>query len=224
VTPASPPAPVTVFLRHGSPAGGRDRSLILEGATQLTGCPATSLLVGSLCPHCGSSDHGAPILAYRSTRTDDAPRAPLPRVSLSRTGDLVAVALSDSGMLGIDVESISRLRDDAIDLVAFHAHERDQLRHLKPAEQALRRTILWTAKEALLKAAGQGLVISPDLLNCEVADSHVELVSWPKELIFLEKPAVTISRVTPQHVCAVAHPRGAALTFSWLPIAGTLSS
>jgi len=136
---------------------------------------------------------------------------------------MTAVALTANGPLGIDLESVERMASIDIDGVAFHPQERLTLAGLEPAESALQRTILWTAKEALLKAAGTGLTIAPDLLACDISGSRVSLTTWPDTVHWDTlrgdaPPTVTMSRVTKQRVCAVAHADGAPVTFSWWPI------
>ena len=52
--------------------------------------------VARLCPRCGSGTHGQPLVRVPAGRP--------PSVSLSYAGDLVAVAWSQAGPVGVDVE------------------------------------------------------------------------------------------------------------------------
>lgn len=91
-----------------------------------------------VCPRCGSSAHGRPV----ALGTDA-------RVSISYAGDLVAVAWSYDGPVGIDLEPVG------------------------PPVDGLDRGE-WTRVEALLKATGAGLhdwprVTLPDLPTAPLA-------------------------------------------------------
>ncbi|WP_249669494.1 4'-phosphopantetheinyl transferase family protein [Cellulomonas hominis] len=102
------------------------------------------------CPRCGSTDHGVPWAA----RADGGP---VPHLSTSRTGDRVAVALSDAGPVGIDVERRDADPGRTLAAVALAPGE-------TPAAgpDGLLRT--WVRKEAVLKAAGTGLTVDPRAL------------------------------------------------------------
>lgn len=211
--------PVSVFLRTQSGREPRDRSLLRDAVSARMGIPTHEIEISSFCPQCRQTDHGRPVLGY-CLAAHPAPitdRPELPQISLSRCDTLVAVALAAKGALGVDIETIEGVARADFDSVAFHENERAALLNLTEAERPLARTILWAAKEAILKAAGTGLTISPDLLLCELAGLRVRLLSWPSELGFLIAPEVTIARVDDHHVCAVAHTAGAATTFSWWP-------
>jgi 4'-phosphopantetheinyl transferase len=89
--------------------------------------------------------------------------------SLSHSGTLVMLAASRAAALGVDLErapSSARLRALAGEICA--PDELDSLRGVPEAarEQALLR--LWTRKEALLKAAGLGLVCPPSSFSAPV--------------------------------------------------------
>jgi phosphopantetheinyl transferase len=72
-----------------------DRAGLRSVAHELLRQEFGAVSVGRLCPRCGSSEHGQPLLRVRS--------GPAPRISLSYATDLVAVACS-AGPVGIDVE------------------------------------------------------------------------------------------------------------------------
>lgn len=213
-------SPVKVFVQRTHVRTSRDRSLLREAAAHELTCRGDDVRISSRCPQCGSHDHGVPRVEWVSV---DAERqlseaVAVPVVSLSRCEDLTAVALTTTGRVGVDIESIARVASIDIDAVAFHPREQLILDHGDPAEASLRRTILWTAKEAILKASGTGLAVAPELLECEIYGSQVALISWPKALGFEVPPVVTTFRVSEQHVCAVAHADDVPVTFSWWPI------
>jgi 4'-phosphopantetheinyl transferase len=101
------------------------------------------------CPRCGSTGHGAPW-------AERADHGPVPHVSMSRTADLVVVALAGL-LVGVDVERAGSA-DDALAGVALADGE-------QPAAgpDGVLRT--WVRKEAVLKAAGTGLSVDPRTLR-----------------------------------------------------------
>ncbi len=81
-------------------------------------------------------------------------------VSLSHADEHCAIAFSGEGVVGVDIEPVSRRADVAgIAEWICHPDEYEALRSLaaKPRDSAL--LALWVRKEALLKAAGTGLSI-----------------------------------------------------------------
>jgi 4'-phosphopantetheinyl transferase len=79
-------------------------------------------------------------------------------VSLTHTGDVMAVALSRTGRIGVDVEFADRLvRLDLLQARILTPAEAAELAGLPEREQAAYLLRLWTLKEAYSKALGQGL-------------------------------------------------------------------
>lgn len=124
------------------------------------------------CPLCGGP-HGRPVL--------DRPFGDVTELSLSRTTDLAAVALSPA-VVGVDVEATSRDVDLDDLLVALHPRE------LPVAERAAALR-LWVRKEAYLKGLGTGLGVDP---------ASVDLSADPPGWQVVDVPA------GPGVVCAVA--------------------
>lgn len=108
--------------------------------------PAEVLVVDGPCRWCGAA-HGKPRLA------DDAPR-----FNLSRSGDLVVLAVTADQDVGVDVQ---RMQAPArIRLVARHAFRPDEQRALAALDPIRRPAAgwqLWARKEAYVKATGWGL-------------------------------------------------------------------
>jgi hypothetical protein len=73
-----------------------------------------ALTVTRLCPRCGSSAHGRPLVVTEEGRS--------PYVSLSYATDLVAVAWSHRGPVGIDIEDAG-LPVDGADRQSFSGDE-----------------------------------------------------------------------------------------------------
>lgn len=88
--------------------------------------------------------------------------------NISHSGDLALAAVSRRGPLGVDVEHIRPVKD-ADDLVARFFSERENALYRElPSEQRPEAFFnLWTRKEALLKATGEG--ISGGLNRVEVS-------------------------------------------------------
>lgn len=119
------------------------------------------------CPHCGGP-HGRPEL----------PGTPL-RVSLSHAGHCVAVAVSARTAVGVDVEAPkARPLSRALLRRALTSAEEEHL--LRCAEDRRREEFLraWTAKEAILKASGEGLHGGLDELDLDLSSRPARLLSW----------------------------------------------
>ncbi len=78
--------------------------------------------------------------------------------NLSHADGMVAVALSETHEVGVDVEALDRARvDDDLAAFAFAPEEAKALRTLEGAAWRAAFFDLWTAKEAVAKATGLGL-------------------------------------------------------------------
>lgn len=117
------------------------------------------------CPTCASSQHGRPVVLL-----DGAPR-PAPWVSLSRAGELVVVAVTDAGPVGVDVEVVPDLPRPDFATFALHTGER--------AASAWEQATTWVRKEAVLKAVGLGLRLDPREVGVSPADEPPAVRSWP---------------------------------------------
>ncbi|HET7799647.1 MAG TPA: 4'-phosphopantetheinyl transferase superfamily protein [Humibacillus xanthopallidus] len=115
---------------------------------QVVGCRPDQLVVDRTCARCGEQ-HGPPRLVGH----------PDLHVSLTRTTDLVAVAVSTDAPVGIDVERVAGTRFEGFDGVAMHPSERS------PDLDDRARAVSWVRKEAALKALGTGFVVDPAALT-----------------------------------------------------------
>lgn len=78
--------------------------------------------------------------------------------NLSHSGELALVALCDAAEVGVDIEHIRPVRDPiALAKRFFTPGEQDELAAAPPEDQINCFFRLWTQKEALLKATGQGI-------------------------------------------------------------------
>ncbi|HTX84476.1 MAG TPA: 4'-phosphopantetheinyl transferase superfamily protein [Streptosporangiaceae bacterium] len=125
-------------------AADRDRFLLgsvllrVAAARQLD-VPPAEVAVDRTCGRCGAQ-HGRPVL----------PGAGL-HASVSHSGEVVAVALTPRGPLGVDVEAVRLIDFAAIAESVCTPAERIHVR----AEADF--FTVWTRKEAVLKATGEGL-------------------------------------------------------------------
>ncbi|MFC4947212.1 4'-phosphopantetheinyl transferase family protein [Pseudonocardia sp. GCM10023141] len=109
---------------------------------ELLDTPAAMLVFDRTC-RCGQQ-HGKPVL----------PAPGSPGFSMSHAGDLVGLAVSPSGAVGIDVEQVRATTDLAG--MAGHVYSPTELTRTSRADAGAFFTA-WTRKEALLKATGDGL-------------------------------------------------------------------
>ncbi|HZB31717.1 MAG TPA: 4'-phosphopantetheinyl transferase superfamily protein [Streptosporangiaceae bacterium] len=149
-------------------AADRDRFTLGVAMTRLAlgplvGLPPAEVPLTRSCRDCGEP-HGPPAIAGG------------PHVSVSHSGDRVAVALSAYGPVGIDVEECSRQLDRAIERLV-----------LAPAEAAATDApaggdsgifTYWTRKEALIKATGDGLRAPMTEITVSPPDEPPRLLAW----------------------------------------------
>src|SRR5690554_1622339 len=83
----------------------------------------------------------------------------VPDFNLSHADDALVIAVASHGRVGVDVESTQRAVEDPMRLAQKYFHEDEAAALLAlPEEQRLSRfLVLWTLKEACVKATGQGL-------------------------------------------------------------------
>ncbi|RYP88641.1 4'-phosphopantetheinyl transferase superfamily protein [Nocardioides guangzhouensis] len=137
---------------------GGDRSVLesLTACLRSIGCDPAGIEVVRSCRRCGGDDHGQPRLRRRGA---DLPQG----ISISRSAGVLAVAVSDGAPVGVDIESPENARFDGFDQVALHPDE------LRP-RTIRQRAIVWTRKEAYLKALGLGLDMPPDRVRASAPD------------------------------------------------------
>lgn len=101
----------------------------------------------------------------------------MPQLSVSHSGERVAVAFTTSTPIGIDVEQINSNIDVLKMAVGVLTDiEIAQLMQL-PVERRIEGFLTyWTRKEAILKATGEGLMMSPSNLTVSTPDHLPELL------------------------------------------------
>jgi 4'-phosphopantetheinyl transferase len=101
-----------------------------------------SVQVGRLCGRCGSTAHGRPWASHGV------------HVSLARSGPHLVTAVSTTGPVGVDVESVAGVDlawDDVSSLLASES-----------VTGGSGRAAFWCRTEALLKRDGTGFTVPPD--------------------------------------------------------------
>lgn len=167
--------------RHGRfrRAADRDRYAVAHALARLVlaeaaGCGPAEVAFVLECPHCdGTEDrepHGKPRPA--------GPAAGL-ELSISHSGDRVAVALARGVPVGVDVEEVSERRDVAglAEMVLAPA-ERAALAALPAERSALAFYDYWARKEALLKASGEGIYSGLTAVSVTPPGEPPRVLSW----------------------------------------------
>lgn len=109
------------------------------------------------CAHCAPSE--VDLLVGRNGRLEIVAPAGDWDASISHSGDLVGCAVAHRRRIGFDVEfhRPGLILDDLINY-AFSKSERQAFAAVRPAQRRDRFYSVWTAKEAILKATGEGLL------------------------------------------------------------------
>lgn len=163
----------------GAPPADQDsfatsRALLRAALGAWMGVGRGDVTVRSVCSACGGADHGRPVVP----QVLGAARPP--QISLTHAGDVVAVAISDVGPVGVDVEP-HREPFDGFDDVALAPAERAELRTLEPRDATTARLRAWVRKEAVLKATGAGLAVDPRGVVVRGCRGRPELVRLPAQ-------------------------------------------
>ncbi|GGK90730.1 4'-phosphopantetheinyl transferase [Sphaerisporangium melleum] len=123
---------------------------------------------------CMSCDkpHGRPYVL-----TDDGLHA-----SISHSAHRVAVALTTAGEVGVDVEQVPTAPVSELVGCALSKGEQDLLKTLPERHQQAGFARMWVCKEAVLKATGHGLRISPHRVEVSGPREEPALLSWPLDI------------------------------------------
>lgn len=133
--------------------------------------PPDDVVFDRSCIRCGEP-HGKPRVRRPDCALD---------LSLSHSGDRVAVAISAGGAVGVDVELVDRsLNPSELAPMILSAQETVELLRLAPHERPRGLLRYWTRKEAVLKATGHGLSVAPTTLTVSAPDQEPVLLLWPE--------------------------------------------
>jgi 4'-phosphopantetheinyl transferase len=120
------------------------------------------------CVNCGSADHGKPHLPGSALE-----------VSLTHSRHRVGVAFAHDLPVGIDVEDMTASRQGGqLALTVLAPAEQAALAALPADRQSAGFLRYWTRKEAVLKATGFGLSVSPDLVAVTAPGDSPALLAW----------------------------------------------
>lgn len=102
------------------------------------------------------------------------------QISISHSGSRVVIAISREVPLGVDLERVARrtLEPPMLDAV-LTPHERRSLAALPAGRRSWAFARYWSRKEAVLKATGDGLEISPRAVAVSAPDEDPALLAWP---------------------------------------------
>jgi 4'-phosphopantetheinyl transferase len=154
----------------------------------------------------GAGAHGRPLLLA----------APELHISLTHSGGVVACAVTGLGAVGVDVEAVDR-RASPMEIADrfFGPGETAMLQGLPAARRPRRFFLLWTLKEAVLKAAGTGLTVPLASAGLKLAGRHgwrltltgpLEALApgwWLASLGYGRKHLVSVAVNTPREVEAL---------------------
>jgi len=147
----------------------RDRFLagriaLRRHAATAAGVGAGALQADYVCRECTRDDH-----VHGTPRYQAGPSGPAVLASLSRAEDwCLLAATTDERVLGVgvDLEGSTAAGFDGFGAVALSEREREHLQRVEPALRPSAQTLLWTRKEAVLKALGRALdVVDPSLVD-----------------------------------------------------------
>jgi 4'-phosphopantetheinyl transferase len=137
-------------------------------AAAWTGRAPDTLALGATCLTCGGP-HGKPHLEGD----------PAVHVSLSRgAGQVVVVAVTRLGPVGVDAEVESAVDFEGFDAVALASGEQRAVADLPDDRRSSGRAVLWARKEAVLKATGHGLMAAPSDVEVSAPFAPPELLAW----------------------------------------------
>lgn len=169
-----------LVLAPRAPLPQTDRAQLAAAVARV--CPERGpVSIEQRCERCGGA-HGRPRVLTPSGV----------RVSLSRAGDRVVVAVSLMEPIGVDIESVSAVGRAGFDDVAFNGLERAALHALPARDRDRARALLWTSKEAVLKLSGEGLTVDPRELTVAWTEAGVSvLLNWPGATLDLGQVQLT---------------------------------
>jgi 4'-phosphopantetheinyl transferase len=168
--------------------------------------PSRLVIGRKACPGCGSSEHGPPVVLEPPTTLE---------FSVSRSGDSWLVAVTDGVPLGVDIEAADAVDFELVSRLVMTAAELAALRSAIGDEE--RRSLflrVWTRKEAVLKAAGVGLVAPLDQIDVQPTSAGPVLV--PHEGMVWSVQNVELGT---EHQAAVATPADRPVELCWQHLA-----
>lgn len=137
---------------------------------------------------------GRPYLGYAGQTSPEVTESG-PHISMSRSGDWVAAALCREAQVGVDIERLQAMAPQGFAAIVCHREESRRLEELPHDQVASEKLRIWTAKEALLKASGEGLLRDPRTVNTGPGPHLRVLDSEPQEGMALAIALVPGARI-----------------------------
>lgn len=151
---------------------------IAASALDIRPTQASEIQVSRACTHCDSGEaHGKPRIQGLS-------------FNMARAQGMIAGAYSRSEELelGLDIEKMRGNYYAGFDNISLTATEKEQVLARPQEAQNMMRLMYWTGKQAVLKATGYGLSVSPTSVQIDLGDfpsevSRLESYSAPAVLV-----------------------------------------
>ena len=160
------------------------RMLAKTALAHLAGTTPENIHLHARCPQCGGP-HGKPRVTGPAAGWE---------LSISHSGDIVAVAIAWNTPLGLDVERGEPWNGTGLppeyELV-LTPHERDHIEQLPAHHRARAALTYWTRKEAVLKATGEGLNTPMTDFTLSGPDEPPALLQWHPPHPTRPTPAIT---------------------------------
>jgi 4'-phosphopantetheinyl transferase len=148
-------------VRHDTYRRAEDRARFLTGRVVTKSLVATALGIGvteveldSTCVDCGKT-HGKPTVIAPPGFS-----GVVPELSITHSGDLVGVAITEGLPVGLDVEQERDVEIDGLLRMTLSPREVDAFATVPTADRDAAFFTYWARKEAVLKATGRGLAVS----------------------------------------------------------------
>ena len=122
-------------------------------------------MLDSSCFDCGKP-HGKPTVVGSTLE-----------VSISHSGDWVALAVTDGAPVGVDVEEVRAAEVDDLAGICFSPAELAVFRRVPEADRRGAFFTYWARKEAVLKATGKGMSVGMSKLTLTAHDEPPRVVA-----------------------------------------------
>jgi len=139
------------------------RALIRGVAAAELGVAAKDVAIDSSCFDCGKP-HGKPTINGLE-------------VSISHSGDWVALAVTDTAPVGVDVEEVRGADVDDLARIAFSPTELAVFRSVPQDDRRGAFFTYWSRKEAVVKATGKGMSVPMSRLTLTAHDEPPRVVA-----------------------------------------------
>jgi 4'-phosphopantetheinyl transferase len=141
------------------------RALIRGVVSTELGIPASEVVLDSACFECGKP-HGKPKIVGSTLE-----------VSISHSGDCVALAMTEGAPVGIDVEEVRDAEVDGLAGICFSPTELTTFKTVPEDERRGAFFTYWARKEAVLKATGKGMWVVMNKLTLTGHDEPPRVIT-----------------------------------------------